>query len=292
MEASSQTRGEAVRTMLVEYVDAHPARRRPRVWGTALVLVGVVLGAGVSTAAFAATSLISAGPQQPVGQPTADLPDAIVAPAGVTPGAPVVVLLGEPLTVAFSATATVPIAARPEAATHVRVTVVPTRSSSGDGVDDVGGSLRFGTDSGGNNPSLSWTAADLAPGADSSTWYDFPLDATVSHLYLDGTGTAVVTLQYVTHVPTRLGVNVAGMTYGVAGSDQGEPDLIAVVATNGADGYVYRTDLEETDGTTAAERFTTPEDALAWQEAHAGVLHVLSVYESDGTTQIGEFRVG
>lgn len=72
---------------------------------------------------------------------------------------------------------------------------------------------------------------------------------------------------------------------------KGEPDLISVIATNGALGHVYRTELEDANGTTAAQEFTTPEDALAWQEARRHPTHS-PVYESDGTTQIGEFRVG
>lgn len=51
-------------------------------------------------------------------------------------------------------------------------------------------------------------------------------------------------------------------------------------------------ELEEAHGTAATDGFDTPEDAVAWQEANAGVVHFIPVYESDGTTQIGNFRVG
>lgn len=119
------------------------------------------------------------------------------------------------------------------------------------------------------------------------------MDSSVSALYLASHGaSAVATLQYLTHVPTALGVNANGDTYGATGSTQGEPDLIAVIATNGQEGYVYRTDLEEADGTAAANGFTSPADALAWQEENAGNVHLIPVYESDGTTTIGEFQVG
>ncbi len=64
------------------------------------------------------------------------------------------------------------------------------------------------------------------------------------------------------------------------------------MATNGEEGYVYRQDLEDADGTTAMKSFKSPEDALAWQEAHAGEVVSIPVYEADGKTNIGEFEVG
>jgi len=71
----------------------------------------------------------------------------------------------------------------------------------------------------------------------------------------------------------------------------GIPDLIAVVATNGLQGYVHRAELEEADGTAAAREFTSPEDAIRWQEERAGKTFTVPVYEADGTTQIGEFVI-
>lgn len=81
-----------------------------------------------------------------------------------------------------------------------------------------------------------------------------------------------------------------GLTYGVINGN-GEPDLIAVIATNGNLGYVHKSELEEADGTAAAREFKSPEDALRWQEENSGVVHVIPVYEADGKTKIGEFRI-
>lgn len=85
--------------------------------------------------------------------------------------------------------------------------------------------------------------------------------------------------------------NENGETFGVV-NENGLPDLVAVIATNGQQGYVFRSDLEEADGTEAARHFTSPEDALAWQSETAGVTHWLTVFEADGTTPIGRFRIG
>lgn len=291
METINQERATVTRAMLIDYVATHPARRRPRTWGIALVLVGALAGAGVSSVAFAASSLFSPRPQQPAGQPTPELPPSITAPAGITPGSPVIAVLGDPITIAFDGATTVALTDRPADATHVRVTVAPTVATDANAA--AGGSISFGTEDGGNSPSLNWTASDIAAGVDLSTWYDFPLDGTVSALYLTSEGApAVASLQYLTHVPTDIEVNANGDSYGIAGSTQGEPDLIRVMATNGEEGYVYRTELEEADGTAAARGFTSPDDALAWQKENAGVVHLIPVYRSDGTTLIGEFQVG
>jgi len=85
-------------------------------------------------------------------------------------------------------------------------------------------------------------------------------------------------------------VNESGQTYGVS-NENGTPDLIAVIATNGEQGFVTRRDLEDADGTTAAQSFTTPDDALRWQQEHAGEVKLIPVYAEDGITQVGEFRI-
>lgn len=85
--------------------------------------------------------------------------------------------------------------------------------------------------------------------------------------------------------------NDSGLTYGSAieaVSPESEPDLILVVATNGREGYSYKTELDKATG---AIDFKSPEEAIAWQEANAGPIAV-PVYEKDGKTVIGEFVVG
>jgi hypothetical protein len=100
-----------------------------------------------------------------------------------------------------------------------------------------------------------------------------------------------MTAGYVSETTTQWAVNESGQSYGVI-NEHGVPDLIAVIATNGRQGYVNREDLEDANGTTAAKDFRTPEDALRWQEENEGAVHLIPVYEADGTTPVGEFRVG
>lgn len=87
---------------------------------------------------------------------------------------------------------------------------------------------------------------------------------------------------------TRLpySTNASGQTYGVDGGQAGspvhEPDLVAVQATNGKLGYVYASQL---DGPTP----TSPAQAVAENNQPA---RTIPVYESDGKTMIGQFKVG
>ena len=269
-------RSDAIRAGLVAHVTRAPQRRRA--WrGLFLVLAGAVAGGAVSAAAFAATDVQPEAIAQPSGQPTAVLGAPVAAPAGVIPGAPIISLLGAPTSQTVTAKTSIPLEPRPAAATHARVTIAPVSV----------GSLSFGTDAAGNNPSGVWNdVADLGGGA---TWYDFPLNDSVDTLYLTPAGgfTGTVTIQYVNHVPTLLGVNPSGQTYGVSGSAaHGEPDLVAVTATNGRDGYAFATALQ------GGPQPTSPTDALTQQKSNAGKSHTIPVYESDGVTVIGEFDIG
>ena len=87
--------------------------------------------------------------------------------------------------------------------------------------------------------------------------------------------------------------NSSGQTFGSlidSNSPTNDPDLIKVEASNGKVGYVYKKDLDAADGTTAAESFKSPSDAIAYQNAHANDAPVqIPVYASDGKTQIGTF---
>lgn len=61
------------------------------------------------------------------------------------------------------------------------------------------------------------------------------------------------------------GVNAEGFTYGSAGeakTPEEEPDLIAVEATNGKVGYVFKTDLEHAEG----DYIKNPAEAVAYTE--------------------------
>lgn len=271
----SSKRSDAIRAGLT----AHPrlGSARPRILrAVGLVVAGALAGGGVSAAAFAATEarqMIA----QPTGQPTPDLGAPVDAPPGVLPGSPIVSLLSTPLIATIAAETVIPLDTVQEAATHARLTVQATST----------GSLVFGTDASGNNPSASWDR--LTGDGHDAAWYDFPLDESVQALYLEPAGgfTGTVTVQYVNYVPTRLGVNAQGETFGVSGSaEAGEPDLVAVEATNGKTGYAKASDLE------GGPMPTSPEDALARQEANKEGNVTIPVYESDGITVIGEFTIG
>jgi|GEM_PF-2234306 len=83
---------------------------------------------------------------------------------------------------------------------------------------------------------------------------------------------------------TQVKVNAEGKTYGSAAGAKSraeEPDLIAVIATNGEKGYVWKTDLY-------AGQPKNPEEAAKMVPKE----RVIPVYKSDGHTKIGEFVVG
>lgn len=77
------------------------------------------------------------------------------------------------------------------------------------------------------------------------------------------------TLQYASSSSTPWGVNENGQTYGVPNSN-GVPDLTPALATNGKVGYILGSELM---AFTADEGF-------------------INVYESDGSTVIGQFPIG
>lgn len=88
--------------------------------------------------------------------------------------------------------------------------------------------------------------------------------------------------------------NAAGQTYGSALdaiSPETEPDLIMAVATNGMVGYVRKGDLDIANGNVAAKRFSSPEDAVTWQETAGAHDRTIPVYAADGTGVVGTFVV-
>jgi hypothetical protein len=75
------------------------------------------------------------------------------------------------------------------------------------------------------------------------------------------------TARYASSATSEWGVNANGQTYGVP-NPRGVPDLTAAFATNGKLGYVVDRELTSFEGEGS-----------------------INVYESDGTTVIGEFRI-
>lgn len=288
----SPERSDAIRAGLVSRVAMTQTRRRRPLWATALVVAGALAGAGVATAAFAASGSLSASPESPgspAGQPTPGLGDAVTAPAGTEPGSPVLSMLGDQQSLLVDESVEVSLADRPDAATHARVTLTAVTA----------GTIGWGTDPGGDNPSASFGTGDLG-GDGAVTWYDFPLDDSADRLYfeLSGTASATVTVQYLLHVPTHLGVNARGETYGVEGGPDGTPDLVRVEGTapdgSPVEGYARSADLGAFSPE-HPEQPSSPAEALEGQEerdARHPDGRDVPVYESDGETVIGTFRIG
>lgn len=293
-------RSDAIRAGLIANVASSRPRRR-FAWAAGLLAVGAIAGAGVSAAAFAATDQSpSAGQdayevgtgivvEHPSGPPTPALTDPVIAPPGVVPGTPVITVVGDPVSLTITTPTQLALTDRPDAATHVRVTITCLTA----------GKIVWGTDPSGNNPSSSCTVSDA--GTPSGTaWMDLPLDTSTDTLFVTpGPGAeASVTLQYVNYVPTLFGVNARGETYGDAISDRGQPDLILVEVTSAdgtqIQGYVRTSELNASSPEHAGQP-SNPDEALKWQaerdEKYPNGWDI-PVYESDGVTVMGSFHVG
>jgi len=105
----------------------------------------------------------------------------------------------------------------------------------------------------------------------------------------DSETTPAATAPNLSPTPAAWPTNANGQTYGSsAGAQPGEePDLIAVEATNGKEGYCLKGELNH------------PYNGLDRDEATAEAMNkaalsgrTIPVYESDGTTEIGEFQCG
>ena len=283
MDTFSEHRSDAIRTILEAQVTTdgtQPWRRHRWLVAAALVVGGALAGTGVSAAAFAISTSSSTEPDR----------TAVAAPPGVIPGQPIISVLGDPASQQTSGDTDIPLEAAPPAATHVRVTVVCLTP----------GATSWGFDPGGNNPSSSCDEADVlsaSPGA----WFDFPLSPTTTTLFLRSSADTrvVVTYQYLNYVPTALGVNDRGETYGASAHDSGQqPDLVAVSGLSPTgepvDGYVRASELDSF-GPDWPDQPSTPDEALEWQaQRDESYPHGwdLTVYASDGTTVIGTFHVG
>ena len=87
--------------------------------------------------------------------------------------------------------------------------------------------------------------------------------------------------------------NASGQTYGSLTEVDGrivEPDLVRAEATNGVIGYISNDELKKAQG--HPSNFRSPEEALKWQEARGASSTTVAVYESDGTTKVGQFVIG
>lgn len=194
---------------------------------------------------------------------------AAAADAWLLPGSDEVEGMGSAVTVTEAGDAEVDLGQAPEGASSVDITL--TCLDAGTFYFPDGASLVCG------------------PGDEgSASGYSIPLDRAQSPFVftvLPSSARWTATLQYVSREPTPFGVNANGDTFGVERSDGSVPDLVAVIATNGLEGYSYWKDLQQ-------PMPSSPAEALRWQEEHGADVIVIPVYLSDGETVIGEFRMG
>ncbi|WP_426985758.1 peptidase M56 family protein [Pseudarthrobacter sp. Y6] len=243
----------ALRAELVTRVQkASPARKRKR--------VRLWLGAG---------ALAGAGILGGVGAAAAGL--------FVTPGGQQVTPLSSPVAGTYEGTATIELGEPPEGTTGIEIELTCLTP----------GFLKIGERGAGT----SCTSADLASGPH-TTWGISPWvpgEDTVT-ITTDAETRWQLTAKYVNQETTDWALNPDGNSYGMQ-NENGVPDMISVVATNGIRGYVYRTQLEDADGTAAIKTFKSPAEALAWQEARLGKDFAIPVYDVTGKTVVGEFVI-
>lgn len=246
---------DALHTALVAVVTETPARRRGRHrrrW---------LLGGGISLAALT------------IGTATAVAVTTI-------PGTPIVRPVADAVSGEFTGSATIALGDPPTDASRVRLSI----TCLGEGTIAVTGwgSLHCGEESLGDaspNVIAIPDARTVEVTADSGMRWSFEA------VYLSVTD-------------TEWAVNDSGQSYGVPRETPGAPlvetnypDLIPVSATNGSVGYVYKEDHAWATGDLAMQQFTSPEDALRWQETEGRFDRSIPVYESDGTTVIGHYVV-
>lgn len=266
-------RSDILRSAVIDHVNASVMRESMRVRTRRLAAtfaLGVAVVAGGGLAGASALGLLDWPVIVTDPLPGGDLVE--IVPASGASGSIVVDLVGE-------GDERIPLPAAPTDATHVSAQLTCLEP----------GRFSWGTDPH-NNPSIICGAEDVGTRSGAS-WYDFALsDADALHIGAGAGSRWRVAVAFVSIERTDWGVNDRGDSYGVE-NPLGTPDLIAVVATNGLEGYVYADDLAEANGSRAALDVDSPEEALAWQEERRGAEFRIPVYLSDGETVIGEFVV-
>ncbi len=192
------------------------------------------------------------------------------------PGGTQVAELTSPVTTTHTGTATVELGHAPRGATHIRMNLV---------------CLSAGTFTFPDGASMSCSATDATqPARYRTSEYSIPLTAKQHSVTITTSPEATWTLTatYASEHVTAWATNPRGDSYGAINGN-GTPDLIAVIATNGKEGYVFATDLAHADG--SDQNFTSPDQARKWQRDRQGKTISIKVYLSDGTTRIGTFGI-
>ncbi|PWJ56489.1 hypothetical protein SAMN06264364_101467 [Quadrisphaera granulorum] len=132
---------------------------------------------------------------------------------------------------------------------------------------------------------LTCDAADASAG--SRSLYTADLSSEKGPLAFDVTPGMRWTLEltWLRRSPTDWQTNARGETSGVTKPGGSSPDLVAAIATNGAQGY-YR--ASEYAALTPQPR--NPEEAARWGRLPSRTV-TIPVYASDGTTVLGEFEL-
>jgi hypothetical protein len=240
---------KALRGMLVEHVQSDKNRPRllwwPKSIGIKVAVAGLVICAGGGAAA--ATGVLS------------------------IPGATVTTQLAAAVTVTGSGTETISLGAQPQGANAINLTFSCLTA----------GTFRFADGS-----SETCSEADLQHPAQSNGTLPLALGQHTTVIAAAPGERWRATVFYAATVRTAYKTNADGQTYGTDGGAPAgpvdEPDLEAVIATNGEQGYAYASQL---NGPTP----TSPAQAAAENNQPA---RTIPVYESDGKTQIGQFKVG
>jgi hypothetical protein len=235
----------ALRELLVEQPRRRRAERlRSRVWTGSLGLRVVVAGLVIAGAGGAAAA-------------TGVLP---------LPGSPVNTPLAVPVSVTGSGTETIKLGPAPQGANAIQLQLRCLTAGSFTFAD--GSSAQCGGPDTGSE--LTTVTLALASGQQTAS-------------IVAGPGQRwQATAVYISATLSPWKTNANGQTYGTI-NQNGTPDLVAVDATNGQQGYVYATQLNPPGP-------TSPAQALAEQAANSNG-EFIPVYESDGTTVIGRFEV-
>jgi hypothetical protein len=196
----------------------------------------------------------------------------------VIPGGEKVTPLTAPVTETYAGTATLELGTPPEGTTGIQIDLVCLTPGWFEFEDGASSSCDESTSA--SKPGWTGGISSIRPGQHSVT------------IKTDLQNRWRITAKYVKQERLPLGTNAKGESYGMESPENGTPDLIAVMATNGQSGYVYRTDLEEANGTAAIKTFKSPADALAWQAARGDKDVAIPVYDLDAKEVLGEFVIG
>jgi hypothetical protein len=181
------------------------------------------------------------------------------------PGSPVLDPLASPVTVTGNGTETISLGAQPAGANAIDLQFRCLTPGSFTFADGSGADCQRAA-----GPSdLTTVTLPLSPGHDTTV------------ITADPGARWVATAVYVSATVSPWKTNASGQTYGAA-NQNGTPELVAAQATNGRTGYVYANQLQ-------GPQPTSPSQAATWNDRPD---RIITVYESDGKTPIGQFNAG